>query len=112
MSRSEKSRLILATSAIAIATATPAHGQAMAAADSSVSASNPNGIAEIVVTAQKRSENLQKAPVAITALGGDVLVQKGITNLPAAQELVPGARFHQEGNTVQPPIHSADGSRP
>lgn len=98
MSMSDKSRLILAASGMAIAMAAPAHGQA---APGDAASAAGNGIADIVVTAQKRSENLQKAPVAITAVGGDMLIQKGITNLPAAQELVPGARFHQEGNTTQ-----------
>jgi iron complex outermembrane receptor protein len=99
--------LIMGTSALALATA-PAFGQAAAPAPAAAPDAGPmsaapaaGGIADIVVTAQKRSENLQKAPVAITAVSGLALTQKGITNLPAAQELVPGARFHQEGNTVQ-----------
>jgi iron complex outermembrane recepter protein len=59
------------------------------------------GIADIVVTAQKRAENLQKTPAAVTAVSGTELVAQGIVNLSAAQELVPAARFHQEGNTTQ-----------
>ncbi|MBL8649060.1 MAG: TonB-dependent receptor [Sphingopyxis sp.] len=59
------------------------------------------GIAEIIVTAQKRDENLQKTPAAVTAVSGDLLVASGIKDLSAAQEIVPGARFHQEGNTTQ-----------
>ena len=59
------------------------------------------GLADIVVTANKRSENLQKTPAAVTAVTGAALVQAGVTNLAAAQELVPAARFHQEANTVQ-----------
>ncbi|WP_156680766.1 TonB-dependent receptor [Sphingomonas profundi] len=64
-------------------------------------ASADTGIADIVVTAQKRSESLQKTPAAVTAVSGIALTQRGIANLAAAQELVPAARFHQEGNTVQ-----------
>jgi len=60
-----------------------------------------NGIAEIVVTAQKRSENLQKTPAAITAVTGLALAQAGITDLTKVQALVPGARFQQEGNSTQ-----------
>ncbi|MGD9811537.1 MAG: TonB-dependent receptor [Sphingobium sp.] len=60
-----------------------------------------SGIADIVVTAQKRSESAQKTPAAVTAVSGDTLVKSGVYNLEAAQELVPGARFHQEGNTTQ-----------
>lgn len=65
------------------------------------SATDVVGIEDIVVTAQKRAENLQKTPAAVTAVSGATLVTSGITNLAAAQELVPGARFHQEGNTTQ-----------
>ena len=101
MGKSKTIGLIMGSSALALATA-PAFAQtASPAPDGSTQPSAGPGIADIVVTAQKRSENLQKAPVAITALGGATLTEKGITNLPAAQELVPGARFHQEGNTVQ-----------
>lgn len=101
MMKSDKTRLALATSVLAWAIAAPAHGQDAPPPAPASAVPTGSGIADIVVTAQKRSENLQKAPVAITALGGATLTEKGITNLPAAQELVPGARFHQEGNTVQ-----------
>ncbi len=98
--------LLIAASTLAMAAQAPAWAQtapdpAAAGATQVADAGGSTGIADIVVTAQKRSENLQKAPVAITALSGDTLVQKGVTNLTVAQELVPGARFHQEGNTVQ-----------
>lgn len=36
---------------------------------------------EIIVTAQKRSENLQTTPIAITALTGEALQSKGIQNI-------------------------------
>jgi iron complex outermembrane receptor protein len=39
------------------------------------------GIAEIVVTAQKREENLQDTPISIVALGSDQLEQKGVSSL-------------------------------
>src|SRR4051812_13325539 len=39
------------------------------------------GLADIVVTAQKRSESLQKTPAAVTAVSGVALTQRGIANL-------------------------------
>lgn len=39
------------------------------------------GLEEIVVTAQKRSENLQDVPISMLALGADALEQHGIINL-------------------------------
>ena len=35
---------------------------------------------EIVVTAQRRSENLQNVPLSITSLTSEVLTQRGITS--------------------------------
>jgi len=46
--------------------------------------------AEIVVTAQKRSENLQKVPIAMTALGRDTLTQKNVTQVTDLGKYVPG----------------------
>jgi iron complex outermembrane recepter protein len=59
------------------------------------------GIEEIVVTAQKREESLQKTPVAVTAFDGDSLVQTGVTDLRNVQNITPGARFQQQGATTQ-----------
>lgn len=42
-------------------------------------ASEESGIADIVVTAQKRSENVQSIPIAINALNGDALRSRRIT---------------------------------
>ena len=56
---------------------------------------------EIVVTAQKRSESLQKAPVAITALDSSVLSERGISDLAQVSGLVPSARFNIQNNVVQ-----------
>lgn len=39
------------------------------------------GIDEIIVTAQKREENLQDTPISIVALGSDALEQKGVNSL-------------------------------
>lgn len=38
-------------------------------------------IEEIIITAQKREENLQKVPVSVTAIGAQELEQRGISNL-------------------------------
>jgi len=38
------------------------------------------GLAEVVVTAQKRAENLQDVPLSITAIGSEKLEQLGVQN--------------------------------
>ena len=53
-------------------------------------------LAEIVVTAQKRSEDLQKTPLAITAATGDTLVQQGITDVRALGQLFPAVELGQD----------------
>lgn len=48
-----------------------------------VAAANPDqeGIADIIVTAQKRAENLQDTPISMVALGSDALEQKGVGSM-------------------------------
>lgn len=49
-----------------------------AAADPAVQAET-GGLGEIIVTAQRRSENLQRAALSVTAVTGDTLVERGVT---------------------------------
>jgi iron complex outermembrane receptor protein len=46
-------------------------------------------ITEIVVTAQKRAESLQSVPIAVTALSGDALAARGISDTQGLVRLVP-----------------------
>jgi iron complex outermembrane receptor protein len=57
---------------------------------------------EIVVTAQRRSENMQRVPIAITAVSGDTLVRQGITQAQGLVAVVPGLSIGQaNGPTTQ-----------
>ena len=49
----------------------------------------PAGLDDIVVTAQRRSENLQRAAIAVTAISGDALAAAGITRPTELTSLVP-----------------------
>jgi iron complex outermembrane receptor protein len=51
------------------------------------------GIEEIVVTAQKRSENLQKTPIAITALTAQALQTSGIRDITGVVQATPSLYF-------------------
>ncbi|MFV4725618.1 hypothetical protein ACNJUL_20970, partial [Mycobacterium tuberculosis] len=44
----------------------------------------------IVVTAQKREQNIQDVPLAITALGGNALAQRGTMDSDTLASAVPG----------------------
>ena len=50
-------------------------------------------LAEIVVTAQRRSENLQNVPVAVTALSGSALSAAGVQGTQGLTQVVPGLNF-------------------
>lgn len=59
------------------------------------------GLEEVLVTAQKRSETLQRTPAAITAITGEALVVAGVTDIRAAQNLVPSVRFQAENASTE-----------
>lgn len=73
--RSSTARSVLA-SALAIAVATPAMAEDVAA-DTAEGA----GLEQIIVTAQKRSENLQETPIAISVLSAEGLQDRHVTSL-------------------------------
>ena len=54
-----------------------------------------SSLAEITVTAQKRSQNLQDVPIAITAFSEELLRAKGITNLHQLSGLIPDVNLDQ-----------------
>jgi iron complex outermembrane recepter protein len=56
--------------------------------------------AEIIVTAQKRSERLQNVPVAVSVVSGAALEALGKTSLEGAVNLVPSFNFLKSGTTI------------
>ncbi len=86
-------RLMQATAVLAMAgafVADPARAQESAAADT---VSEPDGI--IVVTAQKRAENLQDVPIAISALSSSYLEARGISSIDNIGALAPNVKFER-----------------
>ncbi|TWB46953.1 TonB-dependent receptor [Nitrospirillum viridazoti] len=51
---------------------------------------SPDGLAEIIVTAERRSSTAQKTPATINVLSGDDLTQRGVGSLDDALSGVPG----------------------
>ena len=84
------------------AIATAWAGQAMAA-DAPPASAAPT-VEEIVVTAQKRSENLQDVPIAITALTGETLQNQRVGNLLGLSGLAPGLQIKTDDNAANPRI--------
>lgn len=58
------------------------------------------GLEEIVVTAQRREESLQRAAIAVTAVSGDDLVNAGITEIANLGRLVPSLVVQPTGATT------------
>ncbi len=74
-------------SGAAFAAPSQAVGQAAAPA------SPPPVVGEIVVTAQKREQSINKVPMSITALSGQALIDRGITETADLTKVVPGFNF-------------------
>ena len=54
-------------------------------------------IEEVIVTAEKREENLLDVPVTMTAFSGQMIEELGMTNQDDLEQLVPGLQFQDEG---------------
>src|SRR5882724_5914789 len=61
-----------------------------------------DALQEIVVTAQKRSENLQSVPIAVTAISADELRAAGVTNTMQLGNLTPGLNLGMTGDNSLP----------
>jgi iron complex outermembrane receptor protein len=59
------------------------------------------GIEEITVTAERRETNLQKAPLAVTALSADALQRTTSQTLEDVSRLTPNLTFNRTSNFVQ-----------
>lgn len=51
---------------------------------------------EIIVTAQRRSENVMKVPVSVTVIGADALTESGTTDLRGVTKLAPSLQAGQD----------------
>lgn len=84
--------LLLTTSALSLIS-TPALAQQVAAEQTS----RDDGPVEIIVTAQKRAENLQDVPIAVSAFSTDTLQKRGLNGGADLQIAVPNVNFGTSG---------------
>jgi outer membrane receptor protein involved in Fe transport len=56
------------------------------------------GLAEIIVTAEKRSENIQDTPITVVAVSAQQIQDAGVTNIRNLTILTPGLTVTSEGN--------------
>lgn len=66
------------------------------AADDTADAST-TGLAEVVVTAQKRTENIQDVPISIQAFGTEKLEQMNVASFDDYAKMIPALSFQSEG---------------
>lgn len=86
-----------ATSAVS---SSPAPADALPADTSRNSSST--GVAEIIVTAQRRGESLQKVPIAVTALTSDAITERGLSGSNSLEGVVPNLSVTRIGGVNQP----------
>ena len=88
---------LLATTSIAgllgLAAGSTAFAAASNTAQAQAAAQSTTVVEDVVVTAQRRSENLQKVPIAITAVTGQALQQQGVIGFKDLGTRVPSLRF-------------------
>ncbi|WP_375404610.1 TonB-dependent receptor plug domain-containing protein, partial [uncultured Sphingomonas sp.] len=121
-------RMLYCASTILLATGAPAFAQSRPATSANADAiatgsspepdarpqevtGNPNsadqevqGLREVVVTAQKRAENLQRVPIAVTVASGPELAARGITNSLQLVSVAPGLNIRLTAGSFQPSI--------
>ena len=99
--------LALSVSGLALAIAAPLYAQdtvADVSPQGEPAVDAPLGAAEIVVTAQKRSERLQDVPVAVSVLSGQSLEQAARPSIESAAQMVPSLNFLKSGTTLNQTI--------
>src|SRR4051812_22196520 len=85
--------LIYLASASSLALATAAHAQ---------DGAGTIGLEEVVVTAQKRTENLQAVPAAVSAITGSQLAARGVTETSDLMGTVPSLQVTTPYGRTQP----------
>lgn len=94
--------LFIGASSLAMALSAPAMAQ-----DSGGASDAAEDTDVIIVTANKREQNIQDVPLSVTAIGGAALASAGVSDLGALDKLAPGLQFGQSGNDARPAIRGA-----
>jgi len=108
-----RTALLTASALGLVIAAAPAMAQSTDAAPASTtapgdttteSAESRAQIVDIVVTAQRREENLQDVPLSVSAFGAREIKEKGLTDVSRLEGLVPGFTFGRSGVDARPAI--------
>jgi iron complex outermembrane receptor protein len=88
--------------AIAVAPATAGAQVATPATPSTAQTDDSAGLGDIIVTAQKRAENVQNVPIAVTAVTEEDVTLLGVTDPQNLTQLVPGFTFQRNSSSALP----------
>src|SRR5271170_5536068 len=83
-------------------TAVVALGGRASADTDTPSADTETGLQEIVVTANRREQNLQSIPIAVSAVTAQTATQMGITDTQSLAAAIPGLNFNRQANSSIP----------
>ena len=90
----------------------PWAGAAAAADTASASNEDPGALAEIVVIAQKRTENLQTVPIAISTVSGSQLAAVAASSITAIADMTPGLQMTTAQGSLAPHIRGVGSEIP
>ena len=74
---------------------------AQQATTGAVPTSDQNGIRDIIVTAERREQNVQRAPLTIQVLQGSELAKAGVTDTLSLQRVTTGVQIGANGGNTQ-----------
>lgn len=83
---------------------------AVEASDAPAASEDQGAIQDIVVTARRREESLQSAPVTVTAFGNEELTAKGINDFTRLAQATPGINFDAFPKAAPRPFFRGIGS--
>jgi len=83
----------IALPSLAVAQTAPAEPNAPGATAETSTEATAGGLEDIVVTARRRPESLQRTPIAITALTGEQIATRGLATLADVARTVPNVQF-------------------
>ena len=82
------------------------------AAPGSPGASSPATLGEIIVTANRRAENLQNVPITVSAVSGAGLINSGVSNILDLKSAVPGANVVNSNGFINAHLRGVGSSNP
>ena len=94
-----RAMLNMGACAAAVALAMPAAAQSAPDPIVPDQVESSDGLAEIVVTAQRRAESLQRAAVAVSAVSGDELISAGVSDPNGLNKVVPSLVVQPAGGS-------------